>query len=114
MENPTFIQLFIFHLASAVMLVVFNPKEERWNNLVKELINDLQESLKDNLEGIIALPKEEDEVYGSNVLILVRDDSLDTARRISKIIGKYGYSVLPTIATKYDGEIVNSFMKKAV
>jgi hypothetical protein len=96
------------------MLVVFNPREEKWSDLIKELINDLQESLKDNLEGIIALPKEEDEVYGSNVLILVRDDSLDTARRISKIIEKYGYSVLPTIATKYDGEIVNSFMKKAV
>ncbi|MGC8932285.1 MAG: hypothetical protein ACP5JF_04590 [Candidatus Methanodesulfokora sp.] len=96
------------------MLMIFNPKEEKWRNIIKELVNDLQESLKDNLDGIIALPREEDEVYGSNVLILVKDDSLDTARRISKIIGKYGYSVLPMIATKYDGELVSSFMKRAV
>jgi len=96
------------------MLIVFNPKEERWSKTIKELINDLQESLKDNLEGIIALPREEDEVYGSNVLILVREDSLDAARKISKVIEKYGYSVLPTMATKYDGELVNSFMKRAV
>ncbi len=89
--------------------------DRSWIEVIEKLKEDLLSKLDDLLVKIVALASPDDELYGSNVLVVVEKDDEDTARSVMKSVADVERSfgvegiISPLIVTPNERRIIEGF-----
>ncbi len=62
------------------------------------------------LKRVIALPSPDDQVYDSNVLVVIENPTLDDVRRVMELAVRSGERLNPLVVDEGDEEAVRVFM----
>ncbi len=82
---------------------------EIWRESVLKFTRKLREVFGDRLLRVIALPSPDDQVYESNVLVVLRKASLDDVSKVVEVAVESGERINPLVVDEGD-EAVMKFL----
>jgi len=86
---------------------------ERWRNTVIIFAQSLRSAFGTRLLRVIALPSPEDEVYESNILVVIKSATQEDVRKVMDIAVRSGENLNPLVVNEEDEEAVAKFMGAA-
>ena len=93
----------------AVMKFLAAPMKEGWEGEDLRFAENLRRAFGDRLLRVIALPSPDDQVYESNVLVVLRKASLDDVSKVVEVAVESGERINPLVVDEGD-EAVMKFL----
>ncbi|MGB9630811.1 MAG: hypothetical protein ACPL09_02360 [Candidatus Methanodesulfokora sp.] len=88
----------------------YKREEVSWNGEDIAFARKLMEALPNRLVRVIALPSPDDEVYESNVLVVLKEIRPEDFELVSRVASEVGERVNPLLAGEEERDVLELFM----
>jgi len=99
-----------FYLTKGYETMPLIMPKMRWRNTVMSFAQSLRSAFGTRLLRIIALPSPEDEVYESNILVVIKSATQEDVRKVMDIAVRSGENLNPLVVNEEDEEAVVKFI----
>ncbi len=86
------------------------PSRADWNNEHMRFAEELKKAFGERLIRVIALPSPDDEVYDSNVLVVIDRPDQEDRMAVIKIAVKTGDKLNPLVAGEEEEDAIRAFL----
>jgi len=91
-------------------IVMEMSSSKKWRAAILKLVEKLEFALSDRLVRVVALPSPDDEVYESNVLVVLREIRPEDFEIVSRIASEVGEKVNPLLAREDEKDVLELFV----
>ncbi|MGC9103961.1 MAG: hypothetical protein ACP5JF_04105 [Candidatus Methanodesulfokora sp.] len=91
-------------------IVMEMSSSKKWRSAILKFIDKLESSFPDRLVRVIALSSPDDEVYESNVLVVLKEIRPEDFELVSRVASEVGERVNPLLAGEEERDVLELFM----